>query len=251
MKIALCFSGQPRFINKCFSSIRTNVISNYDVDVFAHLWFDEDLINKPYKYGGNGKWVDQRISPDAIKDFVKLYNPKNMIIEKSKTFKDSAILFDQTQHKYYPGSIMSVNEPDFRNRTVNNTLSYFYSLNRVCLLKKEYEYAHDFKYDYVVRCRTDSMVNTLVDYKIYNTNNIHYSNINNQPDGMICDWLIWGASEEMDVCMSVFSTFDLIMEKCCKENNNAWCPELLHRKAIDVHGIECEGHQVNIELPRF
>ena len=52
MKIALCFSGQPRFVNECSSLIKANVIQDYNVDVFAHLWFDDDLQTKPYKYGG-------------------------------------------------------------------------------------------------------------------------------------------------------------------------------------------------------
>ena len=56
MKIALCFSGQPRFVNECSPLITSNVIQDYNVDVFAHLWFDDDLQTKPYKYGGNSDW---------------------------------------------------------------------------------------------------------------------------------------------------------------------------------------------------
>ena len=62
-------------------------------------------------------------------------------------------------------------EPDdqegFRNRTVNNCLSYFYSLNEVNKLKKEYEYANDFKYDWVVRCRTDTLLPSPIFFKMY------------------------------------------------------------------------------------
>ena len=43
MKLALCFSGQPRFVNECSDLIINNAIQDYDVDVFAHLWFDDDL----------------------------------------------------------------------------------------------------------------------------------------------------------------------------------------------------------------
>ena len=43
MKIALCFSGQPRFIKESASLIKENIIQDYDVDVFSHLWFDEGL----------------------------------------------------------------------------------------------------------------------------------------------------------------------------------------------------------------
>ena len=53
MKIALCFSGQPRFVNECAPLIKANVIQDYNVDVFAHLWFDDDLQTKPYKHGHN------------------------------------------------------------------------------------------------------------------------------------------------------------------------------------------------------
>ena len=72
MKIALCFSGQPRFVNECSDLIINNAIQNYDVDVFAHLWYDDDLKNKPYKHGGDGGWENQRISNNAINDFIKL-----------------------------------------------------------------------------------------------------------------------------------------------------------------------------------
>ncbi len=57
MKLALCFSGQPRFTEECSGSILANVIQKHDVDVFAHLWFDEDLQTKPYKFGGTGSSI--------------------------------------------------------------------------------------------------------------------------------------------------------------------------------------------------
>ena len=75
MKIALCFSGQPRFIEQVAPYVKENIIGDYDVDVFAHLWFDEDLQTKPYKYGGSGGWKDQRIASNAIEQFEQTYNP--------------------------------------------------------------------------------------------------------------------------------------------------------------------------------
>ena len=70
MKLALCFSGQPRFVNECSDLILSNVIQDYNVDVFAHLWFDDALQSQPYKHGGDGKWKDQRIPRTAIDDFI-------------------------------------------------------------------------------------------------------------------------------------------------------------------------------------
>ena len=45
MKIALCFSGQPRFVAECSEYIKANVIRNYDVDVL-HI-FGLMMIFKP------------------------------------------------------------------------------------------------------------------------------------------------------------------------------------------------------------
>lgn len=251
MKIALCFSGQPRFVSECSEYIKQNVIRDYDVDVFAHLWFDEDLQSKPYKYGGDGNWINQRIPQNTIEEFQQIYNPVSIITEKSKKFIDSKLHFESSLKRYWPGAINNQLEPDYRNRTINNCLSYFYSLNEVNKLKKLYEYENDFKYDWVVRCRTDSMIHTKIHYKIYNPEVINFSGIMNQPDGMINDWFNFGGSEVMDAFMSVFSVSQLIFDKCMRENQNSWCHELLHRKMVDCFNIDIQSHPIMITLPRF
>ena len=101
MKIALCFSGQPRFVQECSEYIKQNVIRDYDVDVFVHLWFDEDLQNNPYKYGGNGDWVNQRISDSAVDVFKSIYNPVTISVEKSKKFIDSKLHFETSLNRYW------------------------------------------------------------------------------------------------------------------------------------------------------
>ena len=253
MRIALCFSGQPRFIEQVSSSILQNVIGNYDVDVFAHLWFDEDLQNKPYKYGGAGGWKDQRISPDSIEKFQEIYKPKKLIVEKSKKFLDSNLSgnYLPTQQRYKQGSINNPDEPNFEVRDVNNIISYYYSLMRVCSLKKEYEYENDFKYDYVIKTRTDSIIHNQIEYQGFPKDTIFFSGMQNQPDGMINDWFDFGGSKAMDAFMSAFPVLDQCIEECMKQTNGAWCCELIHRKMIDFFGIPCQPLPINITLPRF
>ena len=82
-------------------------------------------------------------------------------------------------------------------------------------------------------------------------NVINFSNISNQPDGMINDWFDFGGSKVMDVFMSVFPIFDFAIEKCMNENDNAFCPELIHRKMIDFFDIDIQSHPIGITLPRF
>lgn len=55
---------------------------------------------------------------------------------------------------------------------VNNWMSYHYSVNQVNLLRKEYEYTHDFKYDWVVKIRSDCEPREKIHYEKYD-NSVH------------------------------------------------------------------------------
>ena len=253
MKIALCFSGQPRFIKQVAPSIIENVIGNHDVDVFAHLWFDEVLQTQPYKYGGAGGWKDQRIAPDAIDKFKEIYNPKGIKVEKSKKFLDPNLSdnYLASLKRYKWGAIDNPEEPDFAVRDVNNIISYYYSLLQVCTLKKEYEHANGFKYDYVLKIRTDSVVGNKIEYEGFPKDIIFYSGNQNQPDGMINDWFNFGGSKVMDAFMSAYPVIDQCIEQCMEQAEGAWCCELIHRKMIDFFNIPCRALPIHITLPRF
>ena len=45
MKIALLFSGQPRYLSNPFPllSHQREVINKYDTDVYVHTWYDENV----------------------------------------------------------------------------------------------------------------------------------------------------------------------------------------------------------------
>lgn len=253
MKIALCFSGQPRFIEQVAPSILENVIGDHDVDVFAHLWFDETLQTKPYKYGGTGKWKDQRISPDAIEKFKEIYKPKSILVENSKKFLDSNLSgnYLASLKRYKWGSIDNPDEPNFEVRDVNNIISYYYSLMKVCTLKKEYEHENDFKYDYVLKIRTDSIVHNKIQYEGFPKDIIFFSGNQNQPDGMINDWFNFGGSKVMDAFMSAYPVIDYCIDECMAQTEGAWCCELIHRKMIDFFKIPCRPLPIHITLPRF
>jgi hypothetical protein len=68
---------------------------------------------------------------------------------------------------------------------------------------------------------------------------------------MINDWFDFGGSKVMDAFMSLFPVFDLVMDKCLKENEMAFCPELLHRKMVDCFGINIQSHPIYITYQDF
>ena len=68
---------------------------------------------------------------------------------------------------------------------------------------------------------------------------------------MINDWLDFGGSRAMDVFMSTFNYMEVLMERCKNEFGGAWSNEMLHRKALDVFGIDHQPHSFVVTVPRF
>jgi hypothetical protein len=250
MKIALCFSGQPRFVKECAQSIITNVIQDYDVDIFAHLWFDEDLQNKPYKYGGSGGWKDQRIPSSAIDYFKNMYSPLKLVIEPSKVFADPNLEhdFDLSEAKYWPGSLNG--EPDFMGRQINNVFSYFYSLSEVNRMRKLYEYENKINYDYVIRCRTDTYVNQPIPFENFDPKAVHFTNTMQQPP-FINDWINFGGAEAMEAFMGVFPLAKCLTMRTKESREGTWCIELIHVELMERMGIPLQRHPFSVSLPRF
>ena len=59
MKIAICLSGQPRYLEYGYFFIKKFILDKYSVDTFIHTWFDESYIgscllnthlDRDYKY---------------------------------------------------------------------------------------------------------------------------------------------------------------------------------------------------------
>jgi hypothetical protein len=120
MKIALCLSGQPRFVESGYEYIYPFIIKNNDVDVFCHCWT-------------KGKCG----TPEDIK---RLYSPAQMAVEDNR--------------KGY-GKI-----PDWKNLKVIRGKPYtkcsmFYSIMRCNDLMHAHANKHKIKYDCVIKTRTD------------------------------------------------------------------------------------------------
>jgi hypothetical protein len=81
MKVALCFSGQPRFIARCYPNIRENILEpNGFPDVFVHTWTPEEH-PKGHKIANNHVG-----DPDGVEQILKLYKPTSIMIEKPIEF---------------------------------------------------------------------------------------------------------------------------------------------------------------------
>lgn len=149
MKIAVCLSGKPRFLEKGYYQIFENIISRNDnVDFFIHTWWDKNN-SEEFVKGYSGDKLDDfgrvricQYSSDTLEKIVRYYNPKSMITEPQ-------IYFDTPEDVNYE----SVNP--------QSLYSMLYSIKISNDLKEKYEMEKGFEYDVVIRSRFDVIFDKL------------------------------------------------------------------------------------------
>jgi hypothetical protein len=78
MKIAICFHGLPRLIEKCYPDIYNYFIKNNDVDIFAHFWWDKSHKGKINRLHIKERYDNEN---DPIETFKSLYKTENVVYE--------------------------------------------------------------------------------------------------------------------------------------------------------------------------
>lgn len=122
-KIALCISGFMRYYEKNIISLKK--FFPYNFDIFIHTWKTKDhhtleLCNKD--------------------EIINLYNPKLISFEAPKQFNISQ------EFK---------NKNIYNKRNINGILSMYHKIYECNKLKIQYEKENNFKYDAVIRFRSD------------------------------------------------------------------------------------------------
>lgn len=176
MKIALCFSGQARSFQKGFDFYKKNLLSFYNVDVFIHTWaFDES------------------------EKLIKLYNPVSYAVESK--------LSDDLDKIY-------TNTPIPEKWPARFTVSAIYSMQKSCLLKKQYEDKNNFKYDWVIKSRTDYALNAFIPFENLDSTKMYIPHCRMVPTRDFGnDQFAFSSSENMDKRMMIYDNMNLFYEK--------------------------------------
>jgi hypothetical protein len=207
MKIALCFSGQPRGLKVAYNYYKENLLDLYDVDVFCHSW-----------------------NSDVNDDILKLYNPKS--------YKFEDYIFDESYDGKY------TNTPNPEKYPPRFTLSSFYSISQSSILKNEYETKNNFVYDWVIRTRYDFALNVKIPFEDLCSNKIYVPNCHMTPEKDFCnDQFAFSNSAFMSKYMNTFSNIDeyyetgveLIGERMLQANIKAYGLVGKNLQYIDVN----------------
>jgi hypothetical protein len=228
MKIALCLSGQPRYLNEGYAGIYKNILSKYSPDIFVHTWWDNSMKNKKMDLSSslsyNRTYYWEKNTLDLIES---LYSPK--------------VLFHQKQLEFETHS--NVN---YEFCTPNNVHSMFYSIERSNELKKNYEIKNNFVYDAVIRCRFDTQFNKF-DINLLNID-LNYINCDNLSHGFPNDQFAISTSENMNRYSSVYSN----LEKYQKSGWTGFIGERLLKYHLDLNNLNWKNSdligKINIDI---
>ena len=169
-RLAICFSGQPRLNRGVWNNFKKNIISpfkdrEYEIDYFVHFW---RALSVPtcYYFG---------LKDRALKHLLNSF--QNMDIHKYNIFLQSFleeinpvdILFDNPLNtNNYPLKNFKHSKPN----TPYNYNSQYHSVKAAHELCRQHELKHGFKYDYVMRARTDLNIFSLLEYEECSTSHM-------------------------------------------------------------------------------
>lgn len=160
VKLALCFSGDTRTYDKCFDSIKNNLLDKFDCDVFISSYeVTDDIKNNVLKLYNPKKYIFH--SRDAI------YNTVSKHINNLKLIKQLNIDVNNLSFK----NVENINkiedcffnydkyEPTFFYCKLSiDALCQFFGMYDVSLLCNEYITVNNITYDYILRIRLDDII---------------------------------------------------------------------------------------------
>jgi hypothetical protein len=193
MKIALCFSGQPRYIGKSFEEYEKNILQNNDVDVFAHLWWDDSYQGKTFS------WESMETYPvdyNPIDEFKEKFRPKNIIVEPHKP-KEFFGYSNYSQKCLFDSSIQG----DIVRSMMLRQVSQWYSIKQ----SMSFEELKD--YDIIIRTRTDLRFEEHIDFSRFVMDKVYMMDGSLQCGGNrhYQDWFWFGPKEYV---LSINNTYD-------------------------------------------
>ncbi|ATZ80608.1 hypothetical protein BMW23_0561 [Bodo saltans virus] len=210
MKIALCLSGLPRFVEEAYTNIFENLIEPNNADVFLHTWT-------------NDKSVEMKI--------IDLYKPKKYLIESQREFLNTNMNHDvmlSSYARYY-----------LKENFTKMIYSSWYSVQQSNLLKEQYRLENDFTYDCVIRARFDTIFNQKVDCKNSNLDIINISCRDLPVNDMTDDRFAYSSNKNMNIYSNIFGYIDYIHNKRQKMDG-IFCGETLVYEALKYFDIKCE-----------
>ena len=152
LKVALCFSGQPRAWKIALDSIQS-FIAEFETppDIFMHVWDFNTTSNHVNNVSEGKLHKHTLIEEEELEELKNAYNPISIQIEDryvSEAASDLAL-----------ERISSIRKKDVNPLGSPNYLApQYYGIKKASQLKLEHEINNNFTYDIVIRMRYDGFI---------------------------------------------------------------------------------------------
>lgn len=214
MKIALCFSGHARTHQQTFFGWEKYLLSQYDVDVFFHLWDTTGL--KDFNAITTSSGV---ISGDGVtKNQFNRWNPKDIAIDNLEPIEP---YFRAITDKWYTERArLGLRDID---RPMANAAMYYKWL--ACnQMKNRSEVENGSRYDIVIRTRPDIELMGPLPIEIFtDTSSVYIPTSGSWAPDEISDYMTIGTPEQLDVWCSIFSELESKYHRALVEGDFTRC----------------------------
>ena len=212
MKVAVCFSGLPRFIQECAPYWRKCLFEPYDCDVFVHTWRQSE-----------------HQDAHTYNLIQHAYAPVRLCMEPVPIFDVS-----EYTHRIWPHRV-----------TPQAQFSQFEGIRRAQQLRQTQEQVNSVKYDVVIRARfdwflahVDLEINPCVNVARTPTLDGHQFTYDQTPLVGISDQFAYGTSKVMDVYADIVNN----MPSLYLNHGVDFCGELFLRAHLYEHGVCIRQH---------
>lgn len=222
-RVAVCISGYLRSFERTFDRLHTNLLKNINADVFIHTW---DMLGAPLR-SFDAPLIKMN-THNVLNKINKIYNPARLVIEHGKNFPISALMHSKNTDR----------------RDINGVLAMFYKIKACNQIKSDFERKHNFKYDCVIRIRSDLMFMTPFNItsnqnmdKLFIPFGYDYEGINDQ--------VAYGSSAIMDQYSSIYDNIENLLREGEKLN-----PERLLKSHITKLNLPLERCHMHYYIKR-
>lgn len=239
MRIAICFSGQARYVEENFQSVKENLIAPFDCDVFCHFWtkcIADSAGREPHL--GYQEFDSSRVE--------ELYEPKALTIEDNP---DSFIfgLADRFMHETL--HCVSPKEFWFERGQTFRVLSQYLSVLKSITLKRDYEELTGINYDYVIRARSDFVFPrpiSIEDFPVEGQITLLPGKGDSTPptpEGPVSDSFAIGTSQDMNLYCDTFNALGLAIDKKIRLTGESFSAVNMQKHGLKIRYSDLANYQ--------
>jgi hypothetical protein len=257
VKLALCFSGDTRTYNKCFDSIKNNLLDKFECDVFISTYdtnyeTKNNILNlyKPKSYIFHNRDIISNTVSTHIRNLkpikeniIGIHNLSFENIKNINKIEDCFFNYDKYEKNFV------------YNKLSVDALCQFFGIYDVSILCSKYMTHHNITYDYILRIRLDDIIyNTFTLYEL-NENEMLINTFHYYSDSIkFNDHFFMAKPETFFKISSLYNNIHNIIE--IANNKKCWIPSsgyqetllLIHILLNNITLKECSSNFCCIKL---